>query len=441
MIRNLAIFFVIVLIKTSSCYADILVTEINWMGSTDSQFAEWIELYNNSDEEVNLSGWKLYEAGGDTLVFTFTKKIAGKSYLLLERTTTSSPDPVPSVNDELGSFGGSGFSNSGEFLVLKDNANNTVQSLNFSPGWPAGDSESKKTMQWDGSKWITSSPTPKAGLTSTTITPEEPTTSGGGSFVPEKFEPKVTLSLPKVIYTDIVYEYKAETYLEYGLVYNGVFVWNMGDGTIYKSQNPEIVKHRYKYPGSYMVSFGYYRNPYEKKPVLFTKEKRLVENSKLVFKVLPDKGFEITNNTSDDFDVSLWIIKLSDNNTLTLPELSLIAPKSTIIIPFSNFGLSSYLGEATLLTPEWLAFGADQTEPIKYTSVKVDNKKSPSQTGEVLGESAFGENIIKEELKQEGEKPIKNNKDYTRIIILSIALVIVIFLFVLLEKFIGSKEE
>lgn len=441
MIRNLAIIIVIVLIKTSTCYADVLITEINWMGSADSQFAEWIEFYNNSDQDVNMASWKLYEAGGDTLVFTFTKTIPKKGYLLLERSTTSSPDPVPGVNDESGSFGGSGLSNSGEYLVLKDSSGSTIQNLNFSGGWLAGDIETKKTMQWDGTKWVTATATPKSGLTTTSSGGEE---TGGGSsgtaWVPEKFEPKVILTVPQTIYADVLYEYEAKTYLEYGLAYNGVFLWNMGDGTVYKSQSPQTISHSYKYPGTYIISFGYYNNPYDKKPTLFAKEKKVVGSSKVSLKVLPEKGFEFSNSTDEDFDLSSWLIKLSDGSTLTLPSLSLVASKSSIVIPFSSFSIGPYVGKATLMTPQWVEVSSSQKEKVT-TNYQVSKSSYENNSSSVLGASvARGEEVVGIESKATEQTKTSQNKNYTKIIVFSVVLFVVITLFIFLEKRLGSEE-
>jgi hypothetical protein len=441
MIRNLAIFIVIVLVKTSTCYADVLVTEINWMGSSDSQFAEWIEFYNTGDEDINMSGWKLYEAGGGTLVFTFTKIIPKKGYLLLERTTSSSPDPVPGINDEAGSFGGSGLSNSGEYLVLKDSGNSVVQGLNFSGGWPAGESDTKKTMQWDGTKWVTATATPKADLNPTTTGEEPIAPPSGTSWVPEKFEPKIILTVPKTIYADVLYEYEAKTYLEYGLAYNGVFVWNMGDGTIYKSSTPQIVSHSYKYPGTYIVSFGYYGNPYEKKPILFAKEKRSVEASSVSLKVIPEKGFEFNNNTDEDFDLSNWLIKLSDDSTLSIPNLSLVAAKSSVIIPFYSLGMSSYSGQARLMTPQWVEVASSEKEKNisnnqSVRSPYLDNKST------VLGANAVSsQEFFNFESKKLEDDKANSNKNYTKIIFFSVALFIVIILFIVLEREVALEKE
>ncbi len=140
----------------------ILINEINWAGEEGNQFGEWLELYNPNGNEVDLANWKLYENGGQALILSLTKKIAPHGYYLLERETASHPDPLPEINDDAGKFNGSGLSNSGEFLVLKDANDNTVESLDFSSGWPEGSVKTKQTMQRDGDAWFSAKGTPGA---------------------------------------------------------------------------------------------------------------------------------------------------------------------------------------------------------------------------------------------------------------------------------------
>ena len=98
--RFVALSIAIVLLSTSIVHANIRMTEIAWMGTSESSFCEWFELYNDGTDSVNLSGWKLYEDGGSQVVFTMTTPITSQGYLLIERTTPSCPDPVPIVSDE-----------------------------------------------------------------------------------------------------------------------------------------------------------------------------------------------------------------------------------------------------------------------------------------------------------------------------------------------------
>lgn len=431
----------------SIVHGAVRITEIAWMGTGESQFGEWIELYNDSDESVDLSGWKLYEAGGDTLVFTFTKSIQGRAYLVLERTTAGTPDPLPTINDEAGTFGGSGLANSGELLVLKDQTGETIQTLAFSGGWPAGDSESKQTMQWNGSSWVTASPTPKSVTSSSQENPppssgaSTTTSSGGGSaWVPPKVEPRLELFIPKKLYTGLLHEYEAKTFLEYGEAYSGGFVWNMGDGTVYKSSTPKSIQHTYQYPGTYTISFGFYKNSYDTKPFFFETVEKVVSDTPVSLRVIPEKGFALTNTGSEPFDVSRWVIQLPDT-TVTLPLLSIIAPKTTVIMPFSQLGVSSGYTHALLLTPEWRKLQADIVvrDPLPEATVS----RSPSAT--VLPATSYNaletqETTIskREDAIEESSAPIQ--KDYTKTIFLGVALLVVIGLFLLLERFMAQKE-
>ncbi len=141
----------------------IIINEIAWMGTEGNQYGEWIELYNEGDNEIDLNGWKLYKNGGDTLVFALTEKILAHEYFVIERTTDSNPDPLPDFNDEAGTFSGGGLLNlpKGEYLVLRDAAGNMIEDLDFSSAWPAGDNATKDTMQLFNGRWITAKPTPK----------------------------------------------------------------------------------------------------------------------------------------------------------------------------------------------------------------------------------------------------------------------------------------
>src|SRR3989344_2087561 len=146
---------------------DVLINEIAWMGTKTSTYGEWIELRNVANSPVNVNGWTLYEGGGSTKIIDLTGTIDAGAYYLIKRTTASSPDPIPNVvADVSGSFGGSGLSNSGEYLALKDSAVpvNIITDLNFSSGWPAGTaSPDYKSMERDLNGWRTNDGITKSG--------------------------------------------------------------------------------------------------------------------------------------------------------------------------------------------------------------------------------------------------------------------------------------
>lgn len=424
--------------------AQVSITEIAWMGTTESQFGEWIEFYNSTDAEVSLKNWKLYEAGGDTLIFNFSKSIAPKSYLVLERTTGSSPDPLPEVQDEAGTFGGSGLSNSGEYLVLKDDTNQIVQSLDFSKGWPAGDSESKQTMQLDGTTWITAPATLKEGTSGGTLGGEASkpleNAPSGKAYVPPVFEPRIDLAVPSTIYANISNEYSATTYMEYGQVYNGVFFWNMGDGTTYQTKTPLPIRHTYRYPGVYTISFGFYRTPYDKKPVQMTSVTRTVSDPKVTLSIVSEKGVQITNSDTVPLDISQWRVVFESGGTGELPPLSIIGAKSSVIIPFDTLSIQDIppTVSAVLKSPEGISIASSEKDlsifpkKTQKNEVRAIIKKNTTEISSPL--SASIEESYNTSPKQ------SQQKNYTKAIFFGVALLVVIGLFLLLERFMAKGE-
>jgi len=126
----------------------VVINEIAWMGTTNSVNDEWIELYNNTDEDVNLFNWNLKSSDGSPdIVFgqtptTVTTTISADGFYLLERTDdTSVPDIVADLiyTDALG--------NNGEDLNLYDGFNNLIDTIQCSSGWFVGDNTTKQTME------------------------------------------------------------------------------------------------------------------------------------------------------------------------------------------------------------------------------------------------------------------------------------------------------
>jgi len=114
----------------------VVINEIAWMGTKASQYAEWIELYNTTGDNIDLSNWAIFEAGGDTKIISLKDIITSYGYFLIERTTPSSPDAVIDiVADVSGLFSGSGLSNTGEKLILKDESGNVQDIINGSSLW------------------------------------------------------------------------------------------------------------------------------------------------------------------------------------------------------------------------------------------------------------------------------------------------------------------
>ncbi|MBU1046021.1 Ig-like domain-containing protein [Patescibacteria group bacterium] len=142
----------------------IIISEVNWAGSTASTTDEWIELQNATTTPINISGWVI-ENAGDSAALTLNTATCGASanfsipaggYYLISKYALGSSNsrlnigadciaPTISLHDT-GATNGN--------LILKTSASGTtVYTLDLSLGWPAGDATNKYSMEWVGSAW------------------------------------------------------------------------------------------------------------------------------------------------------------------------------------------------------------------------------------------------------------------------------------------------
>lgn len=141
------IFFLFVFFP-SLCFANLVINEIAWMGTTVSPNDEWIELFNNSEKTIDLKDWKLVSKDGSPEI-NLEGFIQPQGFFLLERTDDAT---VPNIKaDQI--YTGS-LKNTGEYLELI-NAK-TIDQANFQNGWTHGDNETKQTMERNNGLWQTS---------------------------------------------------------------------------------------------------------------------------------------------------------------------------------------------------------------------------------------------------------------------------------------------
>lgn len=91
---------------------------------------EWIKLFNNSNKEVDLSGWQIKDASGKTFTFGNVKIEAGKELVLSYQQTKIY------------------LNNKGETLFLFNKAGELIDQLSFSGSIPEGEivSRNKKDI-------------------------------------------------------------------------------------------------------------------------------------------------------------------------------------------------------------------------------------------------------------------------------------------------------
>jgi hypothetical protein len=132
--------------STASKVRSVIINEIAWAGTTSSLSSdEWIELYNPTNQTINITGWRLVSADGTPNII-LSGSIPSGGYFLLERGDDNTVLDI--VADQI--YTGE-LSNSGERLTLYDVANMTIDTANGNGGfWPAGSSFTYGTMERNG---------------------------------------------------------------------------------------------------------------------------------------------------------------------------------------------------------------------------------------------------------------------------------------------------
>jgi len=111
---------------------DVVINELMWMGTAASSSDEWIELYNNTNYDVDVSSWVLKSADGVPSI-PLTGIIKANSYYLLERTDDNTVSDIAADKLYTGAL-----SDIGEDLVLYDSYTVAVDSVPCAAGWFAG---------------------------------------------------------------------------------------------------------------------------------------------------------------------------------------------------------------------------------------------------------------------------------------------------------------
>jgi len=153
----------------------IVLNEIAWMGSFVDEVDvnqhwryEWLELHNIKDVSFKLEGWSIELYRGEELYFQIPLQgiIPHNGYLLV-----GASDRIANLDINYANLGGK-LVNSGMKVVIKDNLGSVIDEVDAREGWPAGDNETKRTMERkagsDPALWQTSAVrggTPKAGKT------------------------------------------------------------------------------------------------------------------------------------------------------------------------------------------------------------------------------------------------------------------------------------
>ena len=321
--------------------ANVYINEVAWMGTAVSANDEWIELYNDGAESIDLSGWKLIAQDDDPDI-SLSGSIAAGSYFLLERTDDLS---VPDLSADLIYSGSLG--NTGEVLVLRDSLGSQVDKVESGANWSIGGNNAAKytPQRQEDASWITGVATPKArNTTESTATSSLPDPGSGGTTNKKTgesgggYKQKVYAYAGEERYVTVGADTMFEGYAvdqSNKRITTARYTWTFGDG---EKRTGKEVYYAYKEPGTYVA-------------VLNISAHTQKAQAKFVVHAVPanvsisdvkhgDGGYvEIENFSDTEQSLAGWKLKGVNSKKKTR---MFTFPDSTILLPTTAVRFSAY---------------------------------------------------------------------------------------------------
>lgn len=120
----------------------VVINEVGWAGSADSSTDEWIELYNNSAQAVDLAGWHVVDDHGASDYKILSGTIAANGYFLIEDHEAAVSNVTSDAVIDLS------LANTGDSLELFDSTEQMIDTVNGSGGmWYAGGATTHASME------------------------------------------------------------------------------------------------------------------------------------------------------------------------------------------------------------------------------------------------------------------------------------------------------
>lgn len=118
-------------IEDASQVNKIVINEINYNSSVDVDCGDWIELYNTTNNQKDISNWA-FKDSDDNHSYIFPKNtiLAANDYLVLCRDTAAFKVHFPNITKRIGNFD-FGLSNSGELIRLYDETSLLIDSIPY----------------------------------------------------------------------------------------------------------------------------------------------------------------------------------------------------------------------------------------------------------------------------------------------------------------------
>jgi len=130
---------------------DVVINEINYNSADDFDAGDWVELYNNDVEDIDISGWVFKDENDDHIFTIPDNTILGQGqYLVLCNDSTLFVSCFPAVNNWVGDFD-FGLSGGGELIRLYNSSSDLIDYVEYSDAdpWPTEPDGNGPTLELD----------------------------------------------------------------------------------------------------------------------------------------------------------------------------------------------------------------------------------------------------------------------------------------------------
>jgi hypothetical protein len=364
-IKNYIILLVVFFSWVNIANANVIINEVAWMGNSSNTNAEWIEL--KGEKGTDLSNWTI--SGSISLTIPEGKKINGDGFFLLGRQPVDKKNIYTYIPNFIPDYTYNGvLVNTGGELIL---SGTNDDSLSFFSGWPAGNSTTKETMQWNGVKWVTAIPTPgEENVSSSDNNSNEEDSVGNtdntntdSSELENTNQPvilKITTKIisPKIVVAGIPFTISSQTTTNRGETYAvGKYIWNFGDGGFREVGVASPFEYTYDYPGEYVLNLSYFASTFSKEAEATNRVTIKVISSDVFISGVgswADPYIELENKSKYEVILSKWIINAGAHY--------FVIPDGTTLLP----------GKKIKLSPKITGFTGDD---IKYISISTPSRE------------------------------------------------------------------
>lgn len=382
-------------------FASVEITEIMYDVSGTDTNREWIEVYNNGPDPVDISQWYLFsDSTKHALNPVASATVPPMSYVVIAQNVDKFRIDQPSFSGLIYDSSWTGFSNEGDSLSLKDPDLNVVSPVTYTSSMGAdGDGNS---LQKVNGTFIPLVPTPGTKNTNNTNTPtDEPNTQEeqpAKAPVTGSSKSKETVAeTQKFITTKIIARNKVATRVGFPIdsitigykkekLDSGKFVWSFGDGMSSQVSRSLPFEYSYKYAGEYVLTLNYYESILSSKPSATDSVTISVVDPELFISQVgnnTDPFVEIKNQSEDKMSLSGWVLN-SNTKSFKLPEGMAILPnKSVRLSPQITFFDATDIQHLSLYAPNATLVSTYPISKIQISQTIENNYKNKNYTNTI----------------------------------------------------------